>query len=93
MCACNPSIKTPCCGKDSCHDAAKTTKALCPWCLQKPRTAETLDFLYKRADEWPSHFNLAALGSFIVDHPDAIGKPESARLKASREHRERTRLR
>ena len=49
MCACNPSIKTPCCGKDSCHDAAKTTTALCPWCTHAHKAQrESLEVAHAR---------------------------------------------
>lgn len=38
MCICNPTIRTPCCGNDSCHSAAGILSLQCPWCSPKPKT-------------------------------------------------------
>jgi hypothetical protein len=44
MCACDPTIRTPCCGKDSCHSAAKTISSLCPWCSPKQAPRHDADW-------------------------------------------------
>lgn len=32
MCACKPTVRTPCCGSPTCHAVAKTARGTCPWC-------------------------------------------------------------
>ena len=53
---------------------------------------EELDRLFEKADRWPSHFNLAALGGYVLAHPETIQRDETARQKADREHREKVTL-
>ena len=36
MCRCDPTIRTPCCKRDSCHAAAGILAEDCPWCTARP---------------------------------------------------------
>jgi hypothetical protein len=51
---------------------------------------EELDRLFDKADSWTSTFNLSALGAYVLNHPQTIGREETARQKADREYHERT---
>ena len=51
--------------------------------------AEELDRLFDKADSFPGTFNLSALGSYVLSHPEVIQRTETARQIADREHRGR----
>lgn len=55
-----------------------------------PEVRRLLDAAFDEADRYASTFNLAQLGGYVLDHPEVIGRCETVRQKAAREHRERT---
>jgi hypothetical protein len=40
--------------------------------MSDPLNREELDKLFDKADEWPNTFNLAALGAYVLSHPELV---------------------